>query len=126
TKLFFTSNSNNRLSQLDLSTAWKINTAVNNSKYISTTSVGSTGGFAIKPDGLKMFALRNAFSYTQSVIYQYSSSYLGSLDYTLTWPNNIKWDGGSPPSITKSNQNTLIEFYKYNGIWNAKTLANDI
>jgi hypothetical protein len=126
TKLFFMSTTNNRLYQLDLTTAWKINTAVNNSKYTSTATVAPTGGFSISPDGLSMFALRNTFVTSQSTIFQYNSTYLGSLDYTLSWPTNIKWDGGSPPSITKSNQNTLIELYKYNGIWNAKTLANDI
>lgn len=126
TKLFFMSTNNTRLYQLDLSTEWKISTAVNNNKYVSTSNAVNVGAFAIKPDGLKTFILRNSYSITQSVIYQYSSSYLGSLDYTISWPNNIKWENGSPPSITKSNQNTLIEFYKYNGIWNAKLLVDDI
>lgn len=126
TKLFFMSTTNSRLYQLDLTTAWKINTAVNNNKYTSTSAVTNTAGFSISPDGLSMIALRNIFVASFSTIYQYSSNYLGSLDYTITWPTNIKWDGGSPPSITKSNQNTLIEFYKYDGVWNAKLLANDI
>ena len=130
TKLFFVSTNNTRLYQLDLSTAWKINTVVNNtvgnSKYVSIATAVAGNSFTISPDGLKTFILRNGFNVNLSYIYQYASSYLGSLDYTISWPNNIKWENGSPPSITKSNQNTLIEFYKYNGIWNAKLLVDDI
>lgn len=126
TKVFFTSLPNSRMYQLDLSTAWKINTAVNNNKYVSVSSVVSPYSFTISPDGLKTFIQRTGASQSTATIYQYSSAYLGALDYTISWPTNIKWENGSPPSISKSNQNTLIEFYKYNGIWNAKLLADDI
>jgi hypothetical protein len=118
TKLYFYSVNNTRLYQIDLTTAWKINTGVLPiTKYVS---------LSISPDGLAILVNKNMGSQSTTTLFQYNSTYLGSLDYTLSWPTNIKWDGGSPPSITKSNQNTLIELYKYNGIWNAKTLANDI
>ena len=127
TKLYFYSVNNTRLYQVDLTTAWKINTGVLPiTKYVSLSVAASVAGFTISPDGLTTLVNKNIGSQSTTTLFQYNSTYLGALDYTLSWPSNIKWDGGSPPAITKSNQNTLIELYKYDGTWYAKTLANDI
>jgi hypothetical protein len=46
---------------------------------------------------------------------------------TITWWANVKWAGGSAPSLTASGRD-ILGFYTHNGgtIWNGLVLAKDV
>jgi len=100
-------NQNSTIGSLDLS-----------SEYIYDPGVAATH-LDIKTDGTKMYITVNS---TSRVIRQYDM--LNELDKpTISWPSNVTWSTGTPPSITGT---TLIEFYKYNGTWHGNVITENL
>ena len=78
------------------------------------------GGFDFKyPNGEKLYTV---YDISTGNIRQWSSG--GELAApVITWPLNITWSTGTPPSITGT---TLIEFYKYNGTWHGNVITENL
>jgi len=110
--------------QYNLTTPWLISSATYNSVNFPISSQATTfGSIRFKTEGDKMYILSRINN--DARIYEYSSLHetTALLDQTITWPSNIIWSTGTPPSITGT---TLIEFYKYNGTWHGNVITETL
>ena len=111
TKMYVVGDSNDRVYEYNLSTAWSVSTAVYSG---SSASVGTQDtspiGLFFKPDGTKMYVV----GYANDRVYEYDT-YSISNTPTITWPTNITWETGSAPTLPQLGQSDLLEFYTSNG-----------
>jgi 6-phosphogluconolactonase (cycloisomerase 2 family) len=62
-------------------------------------------------DGSKMYIL----GYDTDSVYQYTVQTIPSSTYTITWPTNIKWDGGSAPAGPDVMEKDRFLFFTFDG-----------
>ena len=119
TKMYIVGYNNDTVYQYALSTPWDVSTATFETGKFKSVGTQATLLYDIyfKPDGTKMYIL----GYNNDTVVQYDTS--GALVAIITWPSNITWSTGAPPSITGT---TLIEFYKYNGTWHGNVITENL
>jgi len=118
TKMYLSGVDNLRVYEYNLSTPWLISSA--SYSGLSFSVAGEDTGIrniTFKPDGAKMYMVGQA----NSRVFEYDTSV--PITASVTWPSNITWSTGAPPSITGT---TLIEFYKYNGTWHGNVITENL
>jgi len=119
--MYIVGNANDTVHQYALSTPWEVQTAVYEPGKIKSVAAQDNNplGIFFKPDGTKMYMVG-----TTDTVYQYDlTTLVPDLTTSITWPSTVTWSTGIAPIITGD---TLIEMYKYNGIWHATVVTNNL
>lgn len=116
TKMYVTGGQNDSVYEFDLSTAYDISTAAYNgvSLYLWTGGTGQTSapqGIIFSPDGAKMIIGGNN---NPSSVWQYSTGFSGATP-TFSYPDSVKWPGGTSPTPPAVGQTDLLQFLTVDG-----------
>lgn len=115
TKMMVVGTGNDVVAKYNLSSAWNILTASFTTGQLRSVTTQATLPMSVEfnSSGSKMF-ISNA---NDNRIYQYITGGSATTNTipTVTWPTNIKWENGSPPTLPELTQTDLLEFYTYDG-----------
>jgi len=106
---------NNTVVKYNLSSAWNILSAsfTTGESYSVSGQTSLAKSLDFKNDGSKMYISDD----TNNRIYQYTTGGTATTNTipTVTWPTNLKWENGKPPTLPELTQTDLLEFYTYDG-----------
>jgi DNA-binding beta-propeller fold protein YncE len=102
---------NDTIYKYNCSSPYNIGGASYNSESFSVSSQeGSPTSIKFNSTGSKMYVV----GYANDTVYQYTTQGSSSA-YTITWPTNIKWDGGSAPTSPDVGAKDLYIFFTLDG-----------
>ena len=115
TKMIVVGTGNNTVVKYNLSSAWNILSAsfTTGESYSVSGQTSLAKSLDFKNDGSKMYISDD----TNNRIYQYTTGGTATTNTipTVTWPTNLKWENGKPPTLPELTQTDLLEFYTYDG-----------
>jgi len=122
TNMYIVGGNSDSVYQYSLSTPWDVSSASYEAGKLKSVTTEDTSPIALffKPDGTKMYIMGAA----NNTVYQYALPVIiPDSTATITWPSTVTWSTGIAPITTGD---TLIEMYKYNGIWHATVVTNNL